>query len=64
MNKFVALLTKEKWLRKNGKMMTLNFFKLYTVYIKKLRQFFSHICFDKDTSALLKSYKYLSKLIS
>ena len=36
MKKFVALLTKKKQLRINGKMITPTFFKLYTVYIKKL----------------------------
>ena len=41
--RFIALLTKKKWLRMNGKMMTLAFFELSTVYIKKLRQFFFHI---------------------
>ena len=39
--KFVALLTKEKWPRMNGKM-TLTFFQFYTLYIKKLGQFFFH----------------------
>ena len=38
MKKFVALLTKEKRLRMNGKMMTVTFLELYTVYIKKLAQ--------------------------
>ena len=41
MKKFVALLVKEKWPGMNGKMMTLTFFELYTVYIKTLGQFFS-----------------------
>ena len=38
MKKFVALLTKEKGKMaiNKWKMMTLTFFKLYTVYIKKL----------------------------
>ena len=34
MMKFNALLMKKKQPRMNGKMMTLTFFKLYTVYIK------------------------------
>ena len=34
MKKFIALLTEEKQLRTNGKMMSLTFFKLYTEYIK------------------------------
>ena len=33
--KFVALLTKEKQLRMNGKMMTLNFLEVYSVSTKK-----------------------------
>ena len=37
MKKFVALLTKEKQPRMNGKMLALAFFELYTVYIKKIR---------------------------
>ena len=32
MKKFVALLTKEKWLKMNGEMMTLTFFQLYKFY--------------------------------
>ena len=42
----------------NGKMMTLTFFELYTVYIKKLGQFFfltySYTCLNEDISVLLK----------
>ena len=34
MEKFVPLITKEKWLRMNGKMMDQTFFKLYAVYIE------------------------------
>ena len=41
MKKFVALLMKEKRPEMNGKMMTPTFFELYSVYIKKLGQFFS-----------------------
>ena len=40
MRKFVALLTKEKRSRMTGKMLTPTFCELYTVYIKKLEQFF------------------------
>ena len=36
MNKFVALLMKEKRPGMNGEMMTSTFFELYSVYIKKL----------------------------
>ena len=66
MKKSVALLTKKKHLKINGKMMTLTFFELYTV--KKSGQFFFHtnLLFNshKDTSLMLKvintwtSYKY------
>ena len=42
----------------NGKMMTLAFFKLYTVHIKKCGRFFfythSLTCLKKDSSILLK----------
>ena len=41
MKKIVALLTAEKPLRMNGKIMTLTFFKPYTLYIKILVQIFS-----------------------
>ena len=45
MNKFIALLMKETQAGMNGKMVTLTFFELYTVYIKKLGQFFPYfIC--------------------
>ena len=42
MKKFVALLTKEKWQRMNRDMLTLTFFKLFTVYLEELGQFFFH----------------------
>ena len=60
MKKLIALLTmeKEKTARMNGKMMTVTFFKLYTVYINKLGQLFfltySLTCLNKDTRVLLK----------
>ena len=41
LKKAIALLMWEKQPGMNGKMMTPNFFKLYTVYIKKLGHFFS-----------------------
>ena len=54
MKKFVVLLTKEKRLRMNRKMMTLTFFKT----ILSLGQFFFHTysltCLNKDSSLLLK----------
>ena len=56
--KFLVIPTKEKHLRMNGKMMTLTFFELYTMHIKKLGEFFfytySLTCLNKDTSVLLK----------
>ena len=58
MKKFVALITKKKQLRMNGKVMTLDFLRtLYGVY-KKLEQLFFHTylltCLKKDASVLLK----------
>ena len=55
MKKFIALLTKEKLLRMNLKVMSLTFFELYTVYTKN--NFFhtdSLNCLKKDSSVLLK----------
>ena len=40
MKKFIALLTREKQLRMNEKMMTLTFFMLYTMNIKFRSNFF------------------------
>ena len=48
MKKFVALLTKEKQPRMNGKMSTLTFYELYAVYIKKLGLFFFYIYFTRQ----------------
>ena len=62
MKKFVALLMKEKWPGMNEKIMTPTFFELYTVYIKKLGQFFSHTLLAIHLS--VGSYKYFEKLIS
>ena len=62
MKKFVALLMKEKRPGMNEKIMTLTFFELYTVYIKKLGQFFSHTLLAIHLS--VGSYKYFEKLIS
>ena len=42
-NYVIALLTKEKQLRMNRKMMTLTFFELYAVYIKKVQNPFSKV---------------------
>ena len=62
MKKFVALLMKEKWPGMNEKIMTPTFFELYTVYIKKLGQFFSHTLLAIHLS--VGSYKYFEKLMS
>ena len=48
MKKFVALLTKEKQPRMNGKMSTPTFYELYAVYIKKLGLFFFYIYFTRQ----------------
>ena len=54
MKKFVAVPTKWKQLRINGKNVALTFFELYTKHIKKLGQFFfytySLTYLKKDTS--------------
>ena len=42
-NYVIALLTKEKQLRMNRKTMTLTFFELYAVYIKKVQNPFSKV---------------------
>ena len=62
MKKFFVLLTKEKRPRMNEKMMTPTFFELYTVYIKKLGQFFSHTLLAIHHT--VGNYKYFKKLIS
>ena len=62
MKKFVALLMKEKRPGMNGKMMTANFFELYSVHIKKLGQFFFHTLLPIHSSVA--SYKCFKKLIS
>ena len=53
-----CIILKGKMPRINEKMMILAFFKLYSVYIKRLGQFFFHtyslICLNKDTSVLFK----------
>ena len=62
MKKFVALLMKEKRPGMNEKIMTPTFFELYTVYIKKLGQFFSHTLLAIHRS--VGSYQYFEKLIN
>ena len=59
---FVALLMKEKQPGMNGKMMSPTFFGLYTVYIKKLGQFFFHTLLSIHRSVA--SYKCFKKIIS
>ena len=59
MNEEIRCITnKEKGAKMNGKIMTLTFFELYTVYMKKLGQFFFHAYpltfLNKDTSVLIK----------
>ena len=46
MRKFVALLTKKKQLKMNGKMITLTFFKLYIVYVKIRTAVFPYLLVD------------------
>ena len=53
MKKFAALLTKEKRLRMRENNDSDYLQALYSVY-KKLGQFFSHTCLNKDTSVILK----------
>ena len=62
MKKFVALLMMEKRPGMNGIMMTLTFFELYIVYIKKLKQFFFYTLLTIHHSVA--SYKYFKKLVS
>ena len=50
---------KEKWPRMNEKMMTPTFFEPYTVYMKKLGQFFFHTLLTIHLS--VGSYKYFEK---
>ena len=62
MKVFFVLLTKEKLLIINRKMMTLTFSKLYTV-IKIMAIAFPNllIFLKKDTSVYVENYKYLKK---
>ena len=62
MKKLIALLTKEKRLRMNGKMMNLPFFELYTVYIKIMTLVFPYLLvnlFKERHISSVNSYKYL-----
>ena len=67
MKKFVALLTKGKPPRMNGKR-TATFFQLYTLYMKNQDDSFYHIIlvnlFKQRYISSVTSYKYLNKLIS
>ena len=63
MKKFVVLLTKEKQLRMNGKMISLTF--LYSAYkISTILFFYLLVNLFKQRGLVLLSYKYLNKLIS
>ena len=68
MKKYIALLTKAKQPRINGKMMTLtNFAALQSAY-EKLGQFFFHTLlgnlFKQKYISSVTSYEYLNKLIN
>ena len=58
MNKEICCITNKGITAKNEWEITLTFFELYTVYIKKIGQFLFHnyslTCLNKDTSVLLK----------
>ena len=62
MKKFIALLTTEKLLRKNWKMMALTFFELYTVYIKNQKKNFS-ILICMCTIILIKLHNFRKRKI-
>ena len=67
MKEFIALLTDEKQLRMHGKIMTLTFFELYTVYIKIRTIFSPHLhvnLFKERCISSVKNYKYFNRLIS
>ena len=57
LKKFIALLTKEKWLRMNGKMMTLTFKNSDNTFSLLLLNLFKERCIS-----FVKSYEYLNKL--
>ena len=62
MNEEIHFITNEgKWPGMNSKMMTPTFFKLYTVYIKKIRTISFHTLLTYRSVA---SYKYFKRLIN
>ena len=67
MNEEICCIIKENQQKMNGKMMTLTFFKLYTVHIKTRPIAFPYLhinLFKKRYISSVISYKYLNKLIS
>ena len=57
LKKFIALLTKEKWLRMNGEMMTLTFKNSDNTFSLLLLNLFKERCIS-----FVKGYEYLKKL--
>ena len=67
MKKFIELLTKEKKLRINGKILTLTFFESYTVYVKIGATVFPYLLINLIKERYIRSaknYNYLNKVIS
>ena len=67
MKKFTELLTKEKKLRINGKILTLTFFESYTVYVKIGATVFPYLLINLIKERYIssaKNYNYLNKVIS
>ena len=67
MKKFIELLTKEKKLRINGKIVTLTFFESYTVYVKIGATVFPYLLINLIKERYIRSaknYNYLNKVIS
>ena len=67
MKKFTELLTKEKKLRINGKILTLTFFESYTVYVKIGATVFPYLLINLIKERFIssaKNYNYLNKVIS
>ena len=68
MKKFFSLLVKERWLRMNGKIMTLTFAELFKCIFKKLGQFFFHTyfiaCLSKLHQLCQKLQIFVNKLVT
>ena len=67
MKKFIELLTKEKKVRINGKILTLTFFESYTVYVKIGATLFPYLLINLIKERYISSAKndnYLNKVIS